>query len=58
MMSSRAKIITKTRERLLSIFKNYLYVARGIDDLDKEGDYDDLEDAVDRVLKLVVTKES
>lgn len=57
-MTSKVKTIVKTRETLLTLFNNYLMVARGIEDLPTEDDYDDLEDGVDAILeKLIFNKE-
>tara|TARA_R110000868_G_scaffold73832_2_gene213718 strand:+ start:1101 stop:1271 length:171 start_codon:yes stop_codon:yes gene_type:complete len=56
-MSSKTKKIASTRKRICDLIDSYLSVARGIDDIQEEGDWDDFEDSLDEILETFTDKE-
>jgi len=50
-MASKTKQILKTRESIVALVDSYLYTARGIEDIQKEGDFSDFEDCLDEILE-------
>ena len=53
-MASKTKKVLSTRTAILNVVNNYLNCARGILDLEKEEDYDDLEDAIDAIIERII----
>ena len=53
-MPSKTRRIAKTRKDLVTLFSSYLSCARGIDDIEEEGDIADLEDAIDELLEALL----
>lgn len=53
-MDSKTKRILKTRQDLIDHFLSYIFLARQIDDLETEDDFDQLESAIDGVLERLV----
>lgn len=49
-LSKSAKILA-FREQILTSFNNYLSLARGIDDLESEEDYQDIQFTIDTLLE-------